>query len=775
MTIRVTTLDSALPHSGTKPFDHEIDVMRTHYLCEGRLPHDEHDADDYPNGVVELVGTDVQINPSTWLVDVRRDGNVGAYEEFRVTFQVLAAELIPTGGVAGTVIAKVFYAPVQPGAVTSTAGDLEGQLQFVPGANLTDAAIDAICAPDFWVRVADFVPTGAATPPNVALGATATASSSSPLWVPSRLTDGLNNFWTNDPIADPFGTSDIIVTIDLGSAVTVDQFEVDWLNATYASNLFDLSCSTDNITFTPVVSGDIQGFNGGQATGTFPPQTCQYWQFVFKAGSGHPTTLIIQEIRLFEDIPEGITQGPLAKICTRGSGICLDGGSIDMGGGCIRNLCPAVNGTDAVTLDQVTALLGSGGGGNLHLEGTRGGLGLPRELEWDNYLTTGAGVYEILTLDHTSLTPSWTVLATVSATTNTYTDGSLSASPDICYRVRAYDPATGVSTWSNIVQFSGGTLGQFACGEYGLGSDGAYTGGNLLAGRIYQFTTFDLSSSIQITGQGDTIILVQGDLNILSGAITLDYSNAVNLPTLDVCGTTRSLAKSPVVVKVGGLEGLGGQPACPGQPVGRRGGKGGNTSAVRSMVGQAGYVSVDGGYAGGPAGNPGVVGVPAGQDGQPGTQTFVVDGTLSAPGGGGAGGHGMCRANLVFIVGGNVTIDSTSTLVGFGARGGDGGAGGIGAINSFGQGAPGGGGGGAGGQGGDGSRILVYYPAANTATATPILQLQGGVGGSGGLDGAGGVSSSNSPSCGTPQVAPSGYAGDDGDDGQTGTLELIPV
>ncbi len=271
MVIRVSTLNSAQPHTGTKPLDGEIDIFRTHYVCPGRLPHAEHEM--YPNGVCELSGSDIIVKESAWLVNVNRANNVASYDSFNIIFQVLADELVPTGGVAGTVIARVFNASVQLGAVTSNDGAAEGQLEFISGANLTDAAIDAAVGSDHWVRVCDFAPTGT-TPVNAAASGTATASNANSFSPPANGNDSdAATYWYNQN-TQPLSGQDHWWAVDLGAPTAVDSWQLDWFSTSFASSNFDIQSSPDGVNWS-VVTNVTTGSGAGTVSGAFPVVTAR--------------------------------------------------------------------------------------------------------------------------------------------------------------------------------------------------------------------------------------------------------------------------------------------------------------------------------------------------------------------------------------------------------------------------------------------------------------------------------------------------------------------
>ncbi|CAE6971249.1 Beta-galactosidase [Paraburkholderia nemoris] len=105
---------------------------------------------------------------------------------------------------------------------------------------------------------------------NLALGATATASSSQNDGLgPRYAIDGLlSTRWSSAPGVDPSW-----IEIDFGSVQTFDKVVLAWENA-YASQ-YDIQVSNDNQTWTSVLGGPVQG-SGGTETRYFPSTSARY-------------------------------------------------------------------------------------------------------------------------------------------------------------------------------------------------------------------------------------------------------------------------------------------------------------------------------------------------------------------------------------------------------------------------------------------------------------------------------------------------------------------
>ena len=203
--------------------------------------------------------------------------------------------------------------------------------------------------------------------------------------------------------------------------------------------------------------------------------------------------------------------------------------------------------------------------------------------------------------------------------------------------------------------------------NFGDGSDGAYTGGSLVKGQEYNFTTFDLNAPITLgAGDGKKIIVrVQGNLTLgASAQITSgNDTREKDSDTVEVGGLTQSVAS---IDGDNGVRGVGGSGGGGGAGRNGSGGSGGQAGSAGN-AGGTGYTIP---YV--PYNNGGDAGTyPAGTGGAGGFAQF------SGGGGGGGGGQVPYVHNgIIFIVGGILTVDGS--IVGNGSNGGRGGSGGAG-------------------------------------------------------------------------------------------------
>jgi len=279
--------------------------------------------------------------------------------------------------------------------------------------------------------------------------------------------------------------------------------------------------------------------------------------------------------------------------------------------------------------------------------------------------------------------------------------------------------------------------------NYGDGSDGAFaqtsgaTSLNTVGKNIYQYTSFSLTGTASLTTGSNLdnlplFVLVQGNLTITSSTVP---------------AVTRAGNGSP-----GGAGGAGGgsgtNPGAPGTApdfsptamkatapgagaggvfsvIGRSGGGGGGGAGL----GNAGAAGSNGGW------TPTAGGAASGKESYSSGMDISRLLSLSHIGGGGAGGGGGSSNGgvggtggtggtgggcIIFIVGGNINITSTFSVVGSaGAVGAAGGAGGGGSA------------GGGGGGGGGGGMVAIFYAGSVTAN-TATFTVTGGSGGGGG-------------------------------------------
>jgi len=267
---------------------------------------------------------------------------------------------------------------------------------------------------------------------------------------------------------------------------------------------------------------------------------------------------------------------------------------------------------------------------------------------------------------------------------------------------------------------------------FGDGSDGAYTTGNIVRGATHNFTTFDLDSEIDIDGgTGLTIIYVQGDLVLGASAVINAIKQTIGAQPGDITifGGKFNANKNADGDTGDGGKGGDGQ-SFGGGYEGGIGGAGGTDSVVAvdgtDGTDRPGKIGGDGGLGGGLNGG-------GGGGGGSANDAFVGEN-------GGNGASGIVttieeQPTILFIVGGDITIDIAATINGDGVTGVTGNAGSAGATGSGGN---GGGGGGSGGGGGtSGLKILFYYAGSYSNAGT--LAAAVGVGGTGGAGGLGGT------------------------------------
>jgi len=278
---------------------------------------------------------------------------------------------------------------------------------------------------------------------------------------------------------------------------------------------------------------------------------------------------------------------------------------------------------------------------------------------------------------------------------------------------------------------------------FGDGSDGAYTGGALVKGQTYNFTSFYLDSAVTLgAGNGNKIVIkCQGDFEITSsGSITSNADGSTkDSAAVMVNGMAYSVASTEGANGTYGTPGVGAS-SYSGTAIGGHGGRGG----LVNVNGVTGLNGTWGGSTSGLGGSGGVVG----GNGQPGEV-----GADAGGGGGGGGGASPLPAyqnGILIVAGGNVVLNGAIT--GNGCPGNDGGDGGHGGNNSPSQRScpGGGGGGGAGGQGGGGMSVVIISLIAHTGTlAATILGGNGGSGGNGGAAGSSGLNGSQPGVAGT--------------------------
>ena len=385
-------------------------------------------------------------------------------------------------------------------------------------------------------------------------------------------------------------------------------------------------------------------------------------------------------------------------------------------------------------------------GGGFTLTGERSSVFMPRKLEWVDVIDDGT--YKLYRKIDGG---SFVLLATLSHTLSEYVDSDL-IDGEVSYYVISTS-GSNVIILSNEILFSGTINDAIAAGDYGDGSDGDYTGGDLERSNIYQFSSFNLDSTMEFTGVGAAIIFVDGDMVVSENAevnnpTVFNYSGAASIL---IDGNTQLLHPTAQNGGVGGVGGAGG--------VGRFGSSDGGAGAG----GGAG--------SGGNGNNGGAGGVPAGGAGGGGgiagrSLTPYVGGV--APTGGGSGISGNHKESIIFVVSGDISVIGGSVFNLQGQNGTNGASGGNGATGQAGNtGAQGGGGGGAGGGGGNGGKII--FASAGAITDDGTYNNNGGDGGDGGNGGNGGTSGGGA---GNGSPGGIGGAGTDGLDGNVIEISL---
>ena len=372
-----------------------------------------------------------------------------------------------------------------------------------------------------------------------------------------------------------------------------------------------------------------------------------------------------------------------------------------------------------------------------------------RTIQWNPLVTSGT--YKVYRKEHTS--GSWELEYTCNQDTTEWIDTQY-IEGDYDYKVEGHEDAYDVTYISTELRFLNCVNSIIPDGFFGNGEDGAFVDGSLIKGKIYQFTSFKLSTQITLgTGGNDTpgklVVMVQGDLEINENGKIIsnaDQADKDNLP-FSIGATDYYVTSSDGTWGVGGAGGSGGN-----ELYGVRGANGG----AGGSNGNAGTDGADGQGTGG-------VGGASGCPGQPGSSgTTYQDGG----GGGGSGSSTNFQNGILFVVGGDILINGK--IVAQGASGCNGGTGARGnnAYNTYDSGA-GGGGGGAGSPGTGGKMVTFLYHG--TVLSNELLhEAVGGNGSEGGLGGAGGTGGSD-PSAGN------GFGGGNGTDGEPGDPGIVTL
>lgn len=339
------------------------------------------------------------------------------------------------------------------------------------------------------------------------------------------------------------------------------------------------------------------------------------------------------------------------------------------------------------------------------------------------------------------------------------------------YVIHQYDAGSGQIIQSNAIIMAPTTCYSLLCDDFGDGFNGVLDSTTTIASNIMRFSSINLSGDvISITADGPKIWLVDGNVTMTSSTInsstgTWTYNGYTSL-------SVHGMAPASIVATHGtnGNGGAGGPSVFVG-PAGQLGGAGG-IGATHDWSG------INVGAWGGSTQTFWTF-----QQGQPGHNSSVdhsfgptggggggyYNATLFVNGFGGSGGLGGTRGApqypLIIIASGTISISSTTVINGVGGAGvaTSGSQGAFGQAVStpfFGRGGTGGGGGGGGGA--DGMDVYVY--SLGGGTATPIMNVNGGLGGPGGI------------SPGYPGIpATAGQPGNIGNTGASGTLNVFTL
>lgn len=422
---------------------------------------------------------------------------------------------------------------------------------------------------------------------------------------------------------------------------------------------------------------------------------------------------------------------------------CVQNGDFTLNQTCICAPCIEADKITANTLEVNEIILngvpltpgGGGTGGNCLCASIDSSSGF-RRICWENCDGDYVNIYYrnwTSTTSPITTTPN-ILLASNLPVTGCYTDLTSSPTNDTYYIVECVkldgngDPISSVfSTILHSAATGSGAI-NIACDEFGGGvadyvvSNGTYS----LNSGVHFYKDFRVeNATLQMTGDTDTLIFLEGDLYI-DGTVIGNYRYQANpFGTINVCNRTFTVSDDVVGAYGGGLGGAGG-PAiicltCPGPPphIGPNGVQGAAAAFNRFAAG----ANALGGAIGGAAPTQAS---PNGNDGQAGQSAL-------APGAGAS--HGLSRASLIFVVRGNVVIIPGSTFILDGANGGNGGRGWFGFFGGLiCPGPQGGGGGGGGGRGGKGGDLVIWHRGSYSASSVNLIQ-NGGASGAGGVGG----------------------------------------
>jgi len=576
--------------------------------------------------------------------------------------------------------------------------------------NCTGIQALGVAVGDFIYNLTDSTPSTDTWSGAVVLAVSANSVTTSPL------TGGSDNLWQS---SDEWAVKPFVVnaSIRTGAVLTgaVTQYE----------KILITERSTDTLSM-PVASG-YRGFDGTT------PNTFSADDFV--------------TIEVDQSISDGMRIA-LANVfiqkAEKDDTMLLDGSNamtaaLQMGSNKITGLGDGVNPQDAVTRAQLDAVASASS-----LTGERDNTFAVRVISW-NTATVG-GNYEVKR-----------GVGVVDSGANVDGSGSyrdsVPLSGDIEYTVEVTDDED-VRVITPILYFDNTVDDVVPVGYYGDGGDGAFAGGAIERGSVYNFSSFILASDAVFSAGGKTIIFVEGDLTIPS-AWKLDFESGTQTTTKD------DDTFFPESISVGGS----GYATATGESSGGTGGAGGTISGNAGGAGGTGKFGIGGiGGNGGSHGSAGSVGTGGGGGGGGGGGSSPSGGgACGGPGGnGGAAGTAPEYQNTVlFIVGGDILIEGD--IHGRGATGTTGSVGADGSSSYAGTGGAGGGGG-AGGAGPDGLKLLMAHAGSYGNTGTTLLGA-----GSGGAGSAGGAGGTGCGSSGTWDGTP-GAVGGSATNGSNGVI-----
>jgi len=424
--------------------------------------------------------------------------------------------------------------------------------------NCTGIQALGVAVGDFIYNLTDSTPSTDTWSGAVVLAVSANSVTTSPL------TGGSDNLWQS---SDEWAVKPFVVnaSIRTGAVLTgaVTQYE----------KILITERSTDTLSM-PVASG-YRGFDGTT------PNTFSADDFV--------------TIEVDQSISDGMRIA-LANVfiqkAEKDDTMLLDGSNamtaaLQMGSNKITGLGDGVNPQDAVTRAQLDAVASASS-----LTGERDNTFAVRVISW-NTATVG-GNYEVKR-----------GVGVVDSGANVDGSGSyrdsVPLSGDIEYTVEVTDDED-VRVITPILYFDNTVDDVVPVGYYGDGGDGAFAGGAIERGSVYNFSSFILASDAVFSAGGKTIIFVEGDLTIPS-AWKLDFESGTQTTTKD------DDTFFPESISVGGS----GYATATGESSGGTGGAGGTIGGNAGGAGGTGKFGIGGiGGNGGSHGSAGSAGTGGG-------------------------------------------------------------------------------------------------------------------------------------------------------------------